>query len=168
VTQGILLGFLAFLAIITWGTGWWLGHLAANDPRERWVETATDSDVRLMVNTLQTLSLQLSGSDTDLDIASSVDTAVLRWYLRDFHRAQIGRTLPTTTTDVLITPEQAELALETGYSGEDFGLVLNKALPEQQFLNAKTFTDTLRWWFFHDSPAQPVNERVIVWVKAQE
>jgi hypothetical protein len=168
VTQGILLGLLAFLAIITWGTGWWLGHLAANDPRERWVQTATDSDIRLMVKTLQNLSLQLTGSETDLDIASSVDTAVLRWYLRDFPHAQIGRTLPAAAGEVLITPEQAELALESGYSGEDFGLALRKTAPEQQIINAQLFTDTLRWWFFHDSPAQPLNERVIVWVKAQE
>jgi hypothetical protein len=168
VTQGLLLGFLAFLVIITWGTGWWLGHHAANDPRERWVQSATDSDVLLLAKTLQSLSLQRAGSDTELDVASSVDTAVLHWYLREFQNAQIGQTLPTGAADVLITLAEAEPALESGYSGQDFGLTISKLPPNQQPLTARTITDTLRWWFFHDSPAQPVNERVIVWVKAQE
>ncbi|MCL4263875.1 MAG: glycosyltransferase family 39 protein [Anaerolineae bacterium] len=168
VTQGLLLGLIAFLVIITWGTGWWLGHLAANDPRERWVQSATDSDIRLLVTTLQSLSSQLSGSDTDLDVASSVDTTVLRWYLRSFRNARIGQTLPAGGADVLITSAQAEPALANNYSGADFGLSLYKNPPEQQVINVRTFTDTLRWWFFHDSPAQPANERVIVWVKAQE
>ncbi|MBL1127047.1 MAG: hypothetical protein D8M54_00825 [Chloroflexi bacterium] len=168
VTQGLLLGLLAFLVIITWGTGWWLGHLAANDPRERWVQTATDNNVHLLRQTLQSLSLQRDGSATGLDLASSVDTAVLRWYLRDFGNARIGQTLPVGGADVLITPAQAELALADGYSGSDFGLTLHKNPPEQTGINARTFTDTLRWWFFHDSPARPATERVIVWVKAQE
>ncbi|NJN55255.1 MAG: hypothetical protein HC804_11125 [Anaerolineae bacterium] len=132
VTQGILLGFLAFLVVITWGTSWWLGHLAANDPRERWVQSSTDGDVRLMVDTLRMLSLQLSGSETDLEVASSVDTAVLRWYLRDFRRAQIGNTLPAAAGDVLITADEAEPALAASYSGADFGLTLSKQPPEAQ------------------------------------
>ncbi len=168
VTQGLLLGLMTFLVIITWGTGWWLGHLAANDPRERWVQTATDNNVHLLRQTLQSLSLQRAGSATGLDLASSVDTAVLRWYLRDFGNARIGQTLPVGGADVLITLAQAELALADGYSGSDFGLTLHKNPPEQTGINARTFTDTLRWWFFHDSPARPANERVIVWVKAQE
>lgn len=168
VTQGLLLGSLAFLLIITWGTGWWLGHQAANDPRERWVQMGTDNDVLLLTKTLQELSLQRVGSDTELDVASSVDTAVLRWYLRDFRNAQIGQTLPASAADVLITPATAEPALESGYSGHDFGLTVSKLPPNQQPLTARTITDTLRWWFFHDSPEQLANERVIVWVRANE
>ncbi|HRQ41156.1 MAG TPA: glycosyltransferase family 39 protein [Chloroflexota bacterium] len=168
VTQGLLLGVMTFLVIITWGTGWWLGHLAANDPRERWVHTATDDDMRLLLDTLHTLSLQRTGSATGLDLASSVDTAVMRWYLRDFRNARLGQTLPVGGADVLITPAQAQLALADSYSGADFDLTLRRNPSEQQGINARTITDTLRWWFFHDSPARPANERVIVWVKAQE
>jgi hypothetical protein len=128
----------------------------------------TDNDVLLLTKTLQELSLQRVGSDTELDVASSVDTAVLRWYLRDFRNAQIGQTLPAGAADVLITPAEAEPALEAGYSGHDFGLTLRQLPPNQQPVTARTVTDTLRWWFFHDSPEQPANERVIVWVRANE
>jgi hypothetical protein len=167
VLQGIFIGFLAYFVFVMWGTGWWLGHQAANDPRERWVQSATDNDIRLMQEALHSFSRQFTNSNTELDIASSVDTPVLRWYLRDFSNAQIGDTLPPTAVNaVLITPEQTEPLIGQSYTGSDFGLTLAKAAPTGVPLDLNQWVETLRWWLFHDSPTLPLNERVILWVRA--
>lgn len=167
VGQGVWLGLLIFFAIVAWGTGWWLGHQAANDPRERWVMTATDTDIRLLVDNLHTLSMQFANSSTGIDMAVSVDTAVVRWYLREFKQAEIGQTLPATASHrVLITPEQAAPPLDDAYTGEDYGLTLSKSPNEQAPLNVNKVMETLRWWFFHDTAASASNGRVILWVRA--
>jgi len=166
VTQGVFLAFLAFFAFITWGNAWWLGHEAANDPRERWVASGTDQDVRLLAATLESLSNQFSNANADLDIASSVDTPVLRWYLRDFNNAYLGDTLPVTAVnDVLITPLQAEMTLGESYSGQDFGLAHVGLMPQQTPLSVNTAVNTLKWWLFRDSDTAVQNEQIILWVR---
>lgn len=167
VGQGVLLALLAFFVFVAWGTGWWLAHHAANDPRERWVLAGTDTDIHLLVGSLRSLSRQFNNSDTGLDIASSVDTPVIRWYLRDFENARIGQTLPAAAANaVLITPMQSEPALGQSYSGQDFGLTVRQAAPFPAVSRLNSAVETLRWWFFHDSAAPLDKERVIMWVRA--
>jgi hypothetical protein len=174
VIQGTLLACLAFFAFVAWGTGWWLAHQAANDPRERWVTSGTDSDIRLLLESLHTFSRQFSNSDTELEMAASVDTAVMRWYLREFENAEIGQTLPATAQSgfgladhpVLITPAESELQIGSAYTGADYGLTLREAAPLATTNRLDSALQTLRWWFFHDSAAPVDNERVILWVRA--
>lgn len=167
VMQGILLACLAFFAFVAWGTGWWLAHSAANDPRERWVMDGTDSDVRLLLESLHTFSRQFSNSNNELEIATNVDTAVMRWYLRAFGNAEIGQTLPVTGDHpVLITPAATELQLGNAYTGADYGLSLHKSPPTAATTPLNSAVETLRWWFFHDSTQPVENERVILWVRA--
>ena len=163
VIQGAFLAILAFFILFQWGTGWWLSHDAANDPRERWVATATDDDVRLLAATLQDISHQVTRSDRELNIFSQADTPVLRWYLRDFSRLQFGASLPLAAEhDAVISPAQAEPALGSDYSGADYGLlrtgVQPGAAPSQSLV-----LDVLRWWLFHESTLAVAEERVILW-----
>jgi hypothetical protein len=163
VIQGTFLAVMAILLFYQWGTGWWLSHEAANDPRERWVTLATDDDVRLLVTTLQDISRQATNADHELDIFSSVDSPVLRWYLRDFNQAKFGNSLPVGgQNEVVISLESVELALGSEYAGADFGILRNGLLP-RELPSPTPGLDLLRWWLFHDSALAAREERVILW-----
>lgn len=164
--QGLWLGAALLLLYFQWGTGWHLNQLAANDPRERWVTTGTHHEVRLMVETLKDISQQAVGSDHDLAVFSIVDSPVLRWYLRDFHRLQAGAAVPLQGgSDVVISPPDTDLALDSDYVGTDFRLARQKPL-ETPVDSQSPLLDTLNWWLFHESRA-PVDEMAaVVWVRS--
>jgi hypothetical protein len=159
--HGAIAGLLALLLIYSWGTGWWLSHEAANDPRERWVVDAADNEAPLLAETLHQVSRQTGYGDDGLPVLAAVDSPVLRWYLRDFTRLQIGEAVPPNTAiEVIITPAGgAELALPVDYTGTDFGLLR----PETPHLLAGL--DSLRWLFYHQSPVTMNEERVILWLR---
>ncbi|MFQ5436710.1 MAG: hypothetical protein ACE5FD_17775, partial [Anaerolineae bacterium] len=162
--QGILLSLLVVVSLYSWGTAWWLGHEAANDPRERWVSGGTDEDVRLLQTTLQDISRQATASPTDLSIFSSVNSPVIGWYLRDFDRLEMGLTVPENARhEVILTPANASFALGDAYRGADFGF--QRRRPEPVVENFP-FYAAVRWWLFHDSQQQPTVDRLILWWKA--
>jgi hypothetical protein len=145
-----------------------LNHLAANDPRELWVTEGTHDEIRLLVDTVEDVSQQAVGSAHDLSIFSMVESPVLRWYLRDFYRLQMGAAVPLgASNDVVISPLEAQLALDDNYIGSDFRLLQRKSAATQVVGdNATRRLDTLRQWLFHESNL-PVDElQVIVWVRS--
>lgn len=164
VGKGVLLGTIGVFLFYGWGTSWWLSQTAANDLRERWVTSATDDDVRLLVGTLADISRQISGSEYDAAITSAVDTPLLRWYLRDFRQVTYTAGVPAAAQDVIIAPENAELALTSDYRGMDFGLLRTCPNPIVTTTN-NAMLDTLRWWLFQESPACGTTDRVIVWLR---
>ena len=170
VSQGLLLALLGFFLFYQWGTGWWLGQHAANDPRERWVSSGTDPAIHELTNMARTLSRQLANSDTQLEIATTLDVPALNWYLRDFARLEQLATLPLAPTQqVIITPAtdsslNAESPLATGYSGTDFAVRRTEPFPPEVSSETVVY-DTFRWWFFHETTAVSPIERAIVWVR---
>ncbi len=162
VLQGVLAGVLPLLLLYTWGTGWWLAHQAANDPRERWVRQGTDADVRLFRQISQQLALQHTNSRSDLTIFSTIDSPVLRWYLREFPRYEVGTTLPDTpTAQLMITGTDA--AAPANYLGTQLGLLRLRA-PEAGYEG--DILTTLRWWLFRESLAPFNQQRMTVWLRA--
>ena len=166
VYQGALLGVLAFFVYFNWGTGWWLGHHSGNDPRERWVTEGTDSDVLFMLPVIEEVAEQAANSLASLDVYSSIDSPVLRWYLRDIDGAQFSDTLPVgTSNEVIITPINADVALGSDYLGGDYGFLATE--PETLNTGSQVpFIDSLRWWFFHESNATAPESRIILWLRA--
>lgn len=166
VSQGLLLAVLGFFLVFQWGTGWWLGQQGANDPRERWVSSGTDFALLELTDMVRVVSRQLANSDTQLEIATTLDVPALTWYLRDFDRLEQFTALPLIPTQqVLITPENSESPLATGYSGTDF--VVRRLEPSAPTERSDTAAyDTFRWWFFHESSAVVPMERAILWVRA--
>ena len=163
--QAILASLLTLFVFYQWGTGWWLSHEAANDPRERWVALpATDDDVRVLNVTLREVSRQATNSDFDLAVFSTVDTPILRWYLRDYEKAKLGNAIPTNASyDAIIsTADQTALRLGSDYLGTDFGLTRVNLLPNP----GPPVLDAFRWWLFHESNTIVEQEQVILWVRS--
>lgn len=166
IGQGIWLALFLLLLTYEWGTAWHLTHRAANDPRESWVAQGTDNDVPLLVDMLRDISRQATNSDGDLALISGVDTPVLRWYLRDFRRAIIGESLPPQAQQQVVISAlgNVEPRLGSDYVGSDYGLLRKgtSAPPE----SSTPLSDLLRWLLFHETAAQMIEDRVIVWVRA--
>ncbi|MAU02096.1 MAG: hypothetical protein CL608_33585 [Anaerolineaceae bacterium] len=166
VAQGLLLSILSFFLVFQWGTGWWLGQQGANDPRERWVSSGTDVAMQELSETVHTISRQLANSDTQLEIATTLDVPALTWYLRDFTRLEQLNALPLTPTQqVFITEANAESALASSYSGTDFPIRHTEPIPPSERSETAVY-DTFRWWFFRESTAVVPVERAVVWVRA--
>ena len=165
--QGSVWALLTLLLAYSWGSGWWLNHQAANDPRERWVSEATANDLPLLRQVLQDTSRQLSNSARSLEIFSAVDTPVIRWYLRDFDQVSFGDSVPAEAQQqAIITHNDITLTLPNDYFGADFRL-RNVAASQPSEPAAQPLTQILRWWFLRQSSATVEQESIILWVKAQ-
>lgn len=166
VGLGAWIGILVILLAYQWGTSWALSHGRALDTRERWITAAADDELPVLMSTLTNLSRSATNADADLDLFVTVDSAVLRWALRDFQNARFGSTLPTgTQASAIITPlTTAEPRLASDYLGSDFGV--ERTEESLTTLPPSPIMDTLRWWLFHES-ARPISEnRVILWVRS--
>ncbi|MEZ4517696.1 MAG: hypothetical protein R3C44_13015 [Chloroflexota bacterium] len=108
------------------------------------------------------MSQQTTGSDHDLDLISTVDTPVLRWYLRDFEYAQFGETLPSCKPAGCNYTGRGRVTPGQYYLGADFGIRQHLSLFSQPF----SLNDTLKWVLFHESTAPVDIDRVILWVRA--
>jgi hypothetical protein len=163
--QGTLLGLLAVYAFYGWGAAWWLAHHAANDPRAGVATPATDSDVRLLAQTLSEISYQTGFGPTSLPLLSAVDTPVLRWYLRAFPAARFGATVPAeTTTTAIITAATAPAPPVDDYAGLNLGL-FNTGVSRAEQTAPNAIGDTLRWWLFRESRARVAQEDIVLWVR---
>lgn len=166
VAQGLLLAILGFFVFYQWSTGWWMAQFAANDPRERWVSSGTDLAIRELDDLVRTISRQVANSDTQLQIATTLNVPALHWYLRDYARLETINALPLTPTEqVIITAEMAEPVLVASYTGTDFVIHRSEPLPPAEQTETAVY-DTFRWWFFHDTTAVAPVQRAIVWVRA--
>jgi hypothetical protein len=166
IAKGLWVAILLFLLAFEWGTAWHLTHSAANDPREEWVTSGTDDEIPLLTNTLQEISRAASNSDGDLTLLSAVDSPVLHWYLRDFWQAKMGQSVPPEARHQVIISKVGELEPLFGadYVGSDFGLLQSGTTEKPA--STTPFTDLLRWWLFHETAVQTIEERIILWVRS--
>lgn len=164
--QGILLAVLALGLYFQWGTAWWLTQEAANDPRALPGETAVAADdLPLLIETIRDVSRQATGTPNNAALASSVESPLLRWYLRDFTQAAIAATLPLQVNQPLvITPAETELQAAADYLGGDFGLLRVGVRPAQT-QEPVPLAAVLRRWLFHEMTAEIEEQGVILWVR---
>ena len=128
----------------------------------------TDDDVPLLMNLLGRVSRQTANSNTDLDVFSTVDSPVLRWYFRHFGRFMTGATLPVdTTAAVVVTADDAQPQLPNDYFGADFGLAQHEVASAPLFTEGGSpLAETLNAWLFHKSTTQRIQQRVVVWLRS--
>lgn len=161
--RGAFIGWILFLSFYSWGTGWWLAHEAANDPRARWIEVGTDDDTLLLRDVVERISQQATGASTTLDIYSMVDSHALRWYLRDFPGLSFGDVLPEgSDPTVIISGSQTVVAPGSDYLGADFGLEQRGSMPLDSG-GPSPFLEAIRWWLFHDSTIGVSRADVVLW-----
>mgnify|MGYP001794583530 CR=1 FL=1 len=164
--QGAWLGLLSIMFVITWGTGWQLTQRAANDPRERWVQQATDDDLFVIVNMLEDVSHEATRTRNGLEIFSTVDTPTMRWYLRNFENATIGSTLPQPAgAAVLLTSAITEPQSDQPYVGIDFSHTRQPTVGAGS-ATVDRMLRTIRWWAFHETTAVFNEERLVLWLRA--
>ena len=162
ILPGVMLGLLGIWVFYGWGVGWSLARDWGNDPREPITEVGTDSDVRLLRATLQETSYQFSGSNRSLDIMSSIDTPVLRWYLRDFDAVNYVVSIPPgSSAGAVIAPEVQTPALNGNYGFASFDYLLSAS----DEIATRDTIGTLRWLFFRDSAEIVTKEKLTVWVR---
>jgi hypothetical protein len=122
-------------------------------------------DLPLLIETIRDLSRQATGTPNNAALASSVESPLLRWYLRDFTQAAIAATLPLQVNQPLvITPADTDLQAAADYLGSDFGLLHIGARPTQT-ADPVPLAAALRRWFFHEMTAEIEEQRVILWVR---
>jgi hypothetical protein len=161
VTMGVTTGLLLLLFISMWSNAWWFSRDGRVDTRELWTDVATDNDIRLLAQSIREISWQVTNSEKDLDISSTVDNPNLRWYLRDMVDLKIVSTLPKTDfSQALLTPMTDIPPLTNDYIGTDYAFLRKETshiLDPQQ---------TLTWWLFRESPVPINEERLILWLRA--
>lgn len=170
--RGSALAVIIFLAMGAWSAGWGAAQARPGDPRELLAgPKLTSSSVRLMVNTLNTISAKQAGQPYTLPlvvVAPSPDAnSVLAWALRDFANVQYVSGVDDATSRslpyVVITPFTTPPTLSSHYTGQDLALFNTWAS------RGTARGEALRWLLYRWSPAAPpVEERVVIWVRQEE
>ena len=159
--QGLLVGLVLLLVGYSWSTAIWLSTEAANDPREPWVQSASDDDIRLLTSTIQQVSWQVKGSEVDLDIYSTIDNPSLNWYLREMKGLELGDGIsPSIEASGLLT----EVIAEPQLANEYIGIELGYSRPEGDYPLSPS--QLLAWWLFHDAQLPIIEERLIFWLQS--
>ena len=158
---GVLLLGLVMSVVNGWSLAWRLGGEQAIDPRERWVVSATDDEIFILNDTLQETGSTTVGLGRSLEVYSTVDTAVMRWYLRDYDDTQFFDAIPAgAAPNIIITPDGVEVQAGSDYTGTDFGLLRT----DQEIRLDRT--STIRWLLFGDSAPAIEDQRIVLWVRA--
>lgn len=163
--MGLTVALTLLLAIYGWGRAWELGHDHQADPRELWVDEATASGARILVDTLRTTSERATRASYTLPVTVQSDDPVLRWYLRDFSEAAwVDSLQPGIVTEAVVAPEEEQNPLlGSSYLGMDLDLRFTSPAERSGTLSA-----ALRWLFLRDPAAggEPaVSGRVVVWIR---
>ena len=113
---------------------------------------------------------RVTNANSDLEVFSTVDSPVLRWYFRNFDRFTTGATMPVdTAAAVVVTANDTEPQLPNDYFGADFGLEQHEAQVAEQINGTGVgamVNELLRAWLFHEPNVPREQQRVVVWVRA--
>lgn len=158
---------VAVLALISFSSAWNLTQMRAGDPHELiWGPTATSPDVRALREMLQAASRQDTGFVDQAQIAVTLpqDDVLLRWYLRDFKRAQYNAVV-SDLAPIVVAPAGSTFPpfVPDAYQGQRFN---TQTLWEPSQL---TDSDVLRWWLYRESDIAPQpTQTYVVWLKVRQ
>jgi len=156
---GLAWGYGLFLLFYIAGVAWTSTHLAERRIYETWHGQPAMGAQAELLDQLTHFGETNLGYAKGIDVVFTVDSAALRWTLRDFPQAryemQLGAgELPTA----VITDAQAEgVFLQTAYRGESFPWKIHTA----------TFDDDafpwISWFFRRTAPVS--SEPLVLWVR---
>jgi uncharacterized protein (TIGR03663 family) len=153
----LILGLFGFKA--TWG----LNVALAADPRELMIVRTTAPDVRLLVDSLEALSLDSAGDAHTLPLTvERVTGPVVAWYLREFKQQTIVEDLSTPPdTLAVVTLAVEDLPIGETFRGQGFPLRIHW-LPWGLWGQ-----DVIRWLWFNAASQPIVDQEVVLWVSSQ-
>ncbi len=155
------------LAVVSFSSAWSVTQVRPNDPRELvWGPTATSLEVRALREELEAASKQRSGFINQAAVVVTLpqDNPILRWYLRDFAKAQYNAVV-SDLAPILVAPADSTFPpfVTDTYQGQRFK-VQTQWEPSQL-----TNNDSLRWWLYRESDAAPApTQTYVVWVKTNK
>jgi hypothetical protein len=154
----VVLGLFGFKAM------WGVSFAHAADPRELMIVATTAPDVRVLVESLEALSVAQAGDEHTLPLTVDATTgSVIAWYLRDFHRQQVveGLSGPPDTL-AAVTLAMREPPIGATFRGRGFPL-------RTYWLPWGTWgQDLVRWLLYNDASLPTVDQEVVMWVASQE
>jgi hypothetical protein len=145
---------------MTLGAGWGVTRLRPGHPGELWWARPAAPEVRLLLETLGTVSNYAVGNAHDVEVTvQAAPTGLLAWALRDFPHARfVDRLDPVITSPVVIAPlGEDHPTLGSSYVGQDFTLRSGWTLD----LSA---TEWIAWLVYRHVPTVQT-EPVILWVR---
>ena len=138
--------------------------MRAGNPRELvWGPTATTPDVRALREAIEAASRRRTGFLDQAQVAVTLaqDDSVLRWYLRDFKKAQYNAAV-SNLAPIIVAPQRSTFPpfMTDNYKGQQF---VTQTVWEPSQL---TDNDFLRWWLYRESDTAPLPvQTYVVWVK---
>jgi hypothetical protein len=160
---GIATLFVA-LSIISFSSAWSLTQARPGNPHELlWEPATTTLDVRAMREVIQAASKRRTGLLDQVQMAVTLpkDDPVLRWYLRDFKKAQYNAAV-SDLAPVIVAPLGSSFPpfVTDSYKGQQF---VTQTSWEPSQLTDNAF---LRWWLYRESDTTPLPAQTyVVWVK---
>jgi uncharacterized protein (TIGR03663 family) len=155
---------MAMWAIMEWSAAWNVTQVQSGNPRELlWGPTTTSVDVRMMREMVEAASRRRTGFLNQVQVAVTLpqDDPVVRWYLRDFPKAEYNAVV-SDLTPVVVAPLGSTFPpfVPDTYQGQQF---VTQTMWEPSQL---TDNDFLRWWFYRESDTAPLpTQTYMVWVK---
>jgi len=158
--DGLVWGLVIACAVYSTAALWGAAYLRPNQPQELWAAAPAPGQARLLVHSLDELSLWSQGMPREITVVSLVDTPSLRWALRTYPLARFVASLPPDEQPAasITLREAGQPALAASYRGQDFVWWVRPAwdgvLPPRPVL----------WLAYRQAPT--VNEYIILWAHA--
>jgi hypothetical protein len=120
--NGLLLGIGSGLLLYTLSAGAGSAYLRMNDPREFWVPGPGTEDLALLEETLQEVSLSVSGRRKSIQGAVYTERDLLQWHFRDYPELSFFRNYREDLRPQVMMIDQRRVKQITSqvYLGQDF------------------------------------------------
>jgi len=157
--QGLWVGVVALLVLVTFGSAWKAGGLGPRPETELWRSDALPVGRDLTVQAISDLSLWNTGQETGIDVALLRQTQPsLQWALHDFGNLTQKDILgDAETPSIIITSAQDTLSQTQTYRGEN---LVWTSTPD--FVHM-TVEDWLKWYSMRSVPLD--NTNILIWAR---
>lgn len=157
--QGLVLGIGLLLAFVTLGNGWKAAGLGPRPEAELWRTGATPAGERLLLNSIEDISLYNTGEKTGIDVKLvALDDPALQWALHNFDDLTSDSALANTdTTSILLSSPGATLNVNDLYRGQSV-----KWKSQIDFSQMDGF-DWVKWFATRLSPMN--DEALLLWAR---
>ena len=160
--KGTAWGVGVFLVFIVVMVGWGFSRPPELLANELWQQGPSVGYTDEMLAAIEEASVQITGSDNDLQLVYTIDSPLVHWLLRDLPNAEYSaEVLPNQLPDVVLNQDPAFSESDAGqfYAGQHFTLTMSPQWGGQPLA-----PDTDRWLVFREAPVS--KEWAYLWTRA--